>query len=130
MPLAPPGEIGAPAADRPRCYLVPLLLVADEPLPLGLLGVVAELLELEPEDGLVVDGDVVVVLEPGDADGVRSAGRSPTRSVRVSLQAVSSPRLSATAKTAVSFLFMTRCLLYWGCATFAPDCNGHAAARP
>ena len=93
---------------------MPLLLVDDEPLPLGLLGVVAELLELEPEDGVVVDGDVVVVLEPGDADGVRSAGRSPTRSVRVSLQAVSSPRLSATAKTAVSILFMIRCLLLLG----------------
>jgi hypothetical protein len=86
-----------------------LPLVELEPVPLGLVdGVVVELLELEPEDdGLGVDGDVVVVvLEPGDADGVRSAGRSPTRSVRVSLQAVSRPRLSATAKTAVSILFM------------------------
>jgi hypothetical protein len=64
-------------------------------------------LELEPEvDGVVADGADGVVL--GDADGVvRSAGRSPTRSVRVSLQAVSRPRLSATAKTAVRNFFIS-----------------------
>jgi hypothetical protein len=57
-------------------------------------------------DGMVADG--------GDADGVvRSAGRSPTRSVRDSLQAVSSPKLSATAQTPVSILFMSSSSL-WG----------------
>jgi len=113
---------------------VPLVLPDDEPLELGddepleeplelgleLLGLelVDELLsvedELEPEleddGGVVVDGGVAVdgdVLDGGDADGVRSPGRSPTRSVRVSLQAVSMPTLSATAKTAERNFFIS-----------------------
>jgi hypothetical protein len=73
------------------------------PVPLGL--------EVEPpgvvvDDGGVegmVDGDVVV---GGEADGVRSPGRSPTRSEPDSVQAVSRPRLSATAQKPVSILFM------------------------
>jgi len=105
---------------------VPLLLLEDEPVELGALGDELELLplgdelddddvlsvevevELEPDvDGVVADGAGGTVL--GDADGVvRSAGRSPTRSVRVSLQAVSRPRLSATAKTAVRNFFISR----------------------
>jgi len=115
-----------------------VLLLDDEPVELGdeledeplgdddlVLSVVVEL-ELEPEvDGEVADGADGEVL--GDADGVvRSAGRSPTRSVRVSLQAVSRLRLSATAKTAVRNFFISMpppC----GCATVPRKCNGHAA---
>ena len=104
---------------------MPVLLLEDEPVELGALGDELELLplgdeldddvlsvevelELEPDvDGVVADGAGVTVL--GDADGVvRSAGRSPTRSVRVSLQAVSRPRLSATAKTAERNFFISR----------------------
>jgi hypothetical protein len=81
------------------------------PVPLGLevepLGD-----EVVPEDeppGVVdglVDGDVVD--EGGDAEGVRSPpGRSPTRSEPVSLQAVSSPALSARAQKPVSNLFIS-----------------------
>jgi hypothetical protein len=51
----------------------------------------------------VVDGEVT---DGGDADGVRSPGRSPTRSVRDSLQAVSIPTLSATAPRPVSIMFI------------------------
>jgi hypothetical protein len=51
----------------------------------------------------VVDG---VVVDGGEADGDRSPGRSPTRSVPDSVQAVSSPRLSATAQRPVSILFI------------------------
>jgi hypothetical protein len=87
------------------------------PVPLGLLG-----LEVEPLGGVVVvlslgagvaaGGVDGIVEDGGDADGVvRSTGRSPTRSVRDSLQAVSSPRLSATAQTPVSILFMFELLL-------------------
>ena len=105
---------------------MPVLLLEDEPVELGALGDELELLplgdelddddelsvevelELEPDvDGVVADGADGVVL--GEADGVvRSAGRSPTRSVRVSLQAVSRPRLSATAKTAERNFFISR----------------------
>ena len=105
---------------------MPLLLLDDEPVELGELGGVVEL-ELLPELGLVLvdellsvevelelepDGDGAVlaggsVLDGGDADGVRSPGFSPTRSVRLSLQAVSRPALSATAMTAVSILFIS-----------------------
>ena len=110
---------------------MPLLLLDDEPVELGddeplelgleLLGLelLDELLlsvedELEPvvddDGGVVVDGGVAVdgdVLDGGEADGVRSPGRSPTRSVRVSLQAVSMPTLSATAKTAERNFFIS-----------------------
>jgi hypothetical protein len=108
----------------------------DELLLLELGGVVVVVLvsvevelELEPDvDGAVADGgaDGVVL---GDAEGVvRSAGRSPTRSVRLSVHAVSRPRLSATAKTAVRNFFISMPSL-WGCATFERKCNGHAATR-
>jgi hypothetical protein len=107
--------------------LVPVLLLEDEPVELGELELGDELelvplgdeldddvlsfeveLELEPDvDGMVADGADGAVL--GEADGVvRSAGRSPTRSVRVSLQAVSRPRLSATANTAERNFFISR----------------------
>jgi len=96
----------------------PVELGDEEPLELGL-----ELLderlsvddELEPvldeDGGIVVDGGVAVDgdgLDGGEADGVRSPGRSPTRSVRLSLQAVSRPALSATASTAVRNFFISR----------------------
>jgi hypothetical protein len=124
---------------------VPLVLLEDEPVELGADGdagdedellplglelddddVLSVEVELDPEvDGTLVEGVVGVVL--GDADGVvRSAGRSPTRSVRVSLQAVSRPRLSATAKMAVRNLFISVPPV-WGCATLSRKCNGHAA---
>jgi hypothetical protein len=91
LPLGVEGELG----DE----LVELGLELVDELPD--LSVVLEL-ELEP---VVVDGDVPV---DGDADGGVPLGvRSPVRSVRDSLQAVSRPRLSATAKTAVSILFIS-----------------------
>jgi hypothetical protein len=72
-----------------------------------LVSVEVELLELLP-DGMLVDGDVVDGAVLGDADGFVVLGvRSPVRSVRLSLQAVSMPRLSATAKMAVSILFIS-----------------------
>ena len=87
----------------------------DEPLlELGddVEGLVLELLELEPVDGVLLDGDDVDGDVLGDADGVVVLGvRSPVRSVRLSLQAVIRPRLSATAKTAVSILFISSLLL-------------------
>ena len=108
---------------------MPLVLLDDEPVELGddeleplelgleLLDVLLSVeLELEPDvDGEVADGaeldgaelDGGSVLDGGDADGVRSPGFSPTRSVRLSLQAVSRPALSATAMTAVSILFIS-----------------------
>jgi len=125
-------EIGAPAADQRRRYFVPLVLGLEGELGV-VLGLVDELpdvvsVELEPD----VDGAVVVdgtVLDGGDADGARSDGRSPTRSVRDSLQAVSRPRLSATAKTAVSILFIS---MSPPCGVARPKptgCNGHAGTR-
>jgi hypothetical protein len=94
---------GAPPHPAVQRVPVPLGLEVepdDEPLgldvePLGdeLLGGVDGVVEGEVEDG-------------GDAEGVRSPGRSPTRSVRDSLQAVSIPRLSATAQMPVSILFI------------------------
>jgi hypothetical protein len=111
---------------RQRRYFVPLLLLDDEPVEPGALGGVVEL-ELLPELGLVLvdellsvevelepepDGAGAVaaggsVLDGGDADGVRSPGFSPTRSVLLSLQAVSRPALSATAMTAERNLFIS-----------------------
>jgi len=102
-------------ADRPRparrrgsrayFVLVPLGLDGE------LLGGVVVVLSLG--DVLVAGGVDGIVEDGGDADGVRSTGRSPTRSVRDSLQAVSSPRLSATAQTPVSILFIAISSL-WG----------------
>jgi hypothetical protein len=93
----------------------------DEPaLPLGdvLLPdvVLSDELEDEPDDPLggvvVVAGGVEgVVVVGGEADGGIPPGRSPTRSVRDSLQAVSSPALSATAQMPVSTLFISSLLL-------------------
>jgi hypothetical protein len=107
---------------------VPLL--DDEPVELGdevedePLGV-DDVELLEPEvDGEVDGDDGVDVL--GEADGVVLPGRSPTRSVRLSLQAVSRPRLSATAKTAERNFFISMPPPK-GCATSGATCNAHAA---
>ena len=90
------------------------------PVPLGLLGLEGDLLGdvLLSLGGVLVAGGVDgvdgIVADGGDADGVvLSAGRSPTRSVRDSLQAVSSPALIATAQTPVSILFIASSSL-WG----------------
>jgi carbon monoxide dehydrogenase subunit G len=96
---------------------VPLLLGLDGE-PLGV--------EVEPLGGVVADGGVGAVVDGGDADGERSAGRSPTRSVRDSLQAVSMPTPSASAQRPVSILFMgtaSSC----GVATGIGGCNAYAA---
>jgi hypothetical protein len=80
--------------------VVPLGLDGEEPgVEVDPLGVVVDGGGVEG----VVDGDVA---DGGDADGVRSSERSPTRSVRDSLQAVNIPRLSATAPRPVSILFI------------------------
>lgn len=79
-----------------RSYLV---------LPLGL--EVEPLGDALPAGGVVVAGGVDgMVVEGGDADGDRSPGRSPTRSVRDSLHAVSMPAPSARAQSPMSILFM------------------------
>jgi len=100
---------------------VPLLLLEDDPVELGdevedepLGDDELLLLELGDDDDLVVSVEVELELEPevdgdvlGEADGVGLPGRSPTRSVRLSLQAVSRPRPSATAKTAERNFFIS-----------------------
>ena len=107
---------------------MPLVLLEDEPVELGddeleplVLGVELDdvLLSVEVELELDPDGDGAVVvdgavLEGGEADGGVPPGRSDTRSVRDSLQAVSRPALSATAMAAVSILFISSALLLVG----------------
>ena len=129
-------DAGAPVTNRRRYLVVVLLLLLDDdpvapgvveelaPLELGL-GLVDVVLSVvvvvvvDDDDGVVVDGAVL-----GEAAGVVRS-RSVTFSVRVSVQAVR-PSPSATAKTAVSILFMSMppC---GGCATVCKSCNGHAA---
>jgi hypothetical protein len=128
----------AGARDR---YFVPVEL--DEPEPVAPGDVVAApdpVAELEPEvvvsvvdRGVVVDGDVVV---GGEADGVRSPGRSLTRSVPVSVHAVASVAINASAEKPASVRFMKRTLL-WCSALWAPcrapiqpNCNGSAVDVP
>ena len=118
---------------------MPLGVLDGEPVELGAVGelglVVDVLLSVEVELELEPDGAGAVlaggsVLEGGEADGVRSPGFSPTRSVRDSLQAVSRPALSATAMAAVSILFISRALLLVGLRDpSAEKCNGYAAGR-
>ena len=95
--LLPDGEGVDDGDDDGLDEVLPLELESD-----GVVLVAPELLELEP---------VVVSVErdgfvPGDADGVRSAGRSPTRSVRDSLQPASAAAPRARAKTALSNFFI------------------------
>ena len=92
-------------------YFVLLPVPDDEPvelgdeLELGELGLVDEdAPDVDGDDVDGEDGDDVL----GEADGVElPPGRSPTRSVRLSPHAVSRPRLIATAKAAVSILFIS-----------------------
>jgi hypothetical protein len=77
-------------------------------VPLSL-GVEGDPLGVElPLGGVVADGGFGAVVDGGDAEGARSPGRSPTRSVRDSLQAVSKPTPSASAQRPVSILFIRR----------------------
>ena len=74
----------------------------------------------------MVDGDVVL---GGEADGLRSPGRSPTRSLPDSVQAVSRPKLSAMAQRPLSILFIVTSP---PCGVVQPPrggCNGNAAVR-
>ena len=92
------GALNAPA--RTTCYFVP----DDEP---GLLGVLAgdpEVVVSLDVLGVAVGGGGVV---GGEADGVRSLGRSPTRPVPLSVQAVARVATSASAVRPKSALFMT-----------------------
>jgi hypothetical protein len=109
-------------------YFVPVPL-GLEGLPLGdelLPGVV----EVLPLGGVVlvaggVEGEVVL---GGDADGVRSPGRSPTRSPPPSVQAVSSPAPRARAQRPVSTFVIFGASSLWGLRErLAKRCNGHAA---
>jgi len=87
-----------------------------------------ELLELEPDGGVVVVPEPLLELEPvvvsverdgvpGDADGVRSVpGRSPTRSVRDSLQPAIIVAPRARAKTALSNFFIWPPSCWWCCS--------------
>jgi hypothetical protein len=99
-------------ARRGTGYFVPVEL---EPLSLGVVvdgGMVVD------GGGVVADGGMVVV--GGDADGARSAGRSPRRSFRDSEQAVTRPVLSARAQRPVSSFFIF----------FVPPCCGYGYANP
>jgi hypothetical protein len=105
------------------------------PVPVGLDGDPLGL-EAEPLGDVLLDGGVdgVVdgegdVADGGDADGVRSAGRSPTRSVRDSLQAVSKPAPSARTHRPVSIFLMRGASSLVGCADQPSRCNAHAANR-
>jgi hypothetical protein len=82
------------------------------------LGAVVEGGGVVVDGGIVVDGGMVVV--GGDADGVRSAGRSPRRSVRDSEQAVTRPALSASAQIPVSSFFTSEPPCVFGCGPRKP----------
>jgi hypothetical protein len=84
---------------------VPLGVESDGRLGVALLGVELSL-GVVVAGGMVAGGVDGMVVVGGDADGARSPGRSPTRSVFDSEQAVSRPALSVSAQTAVSSLFI------------------------
>jgi hypothetical protein len=66
--------------------------------------------DLVESDGGLVDGGVAVgggVVVGGDAEGVRSNGRSPTRSFGDSEQPATSPTLAPSRTSALSKLFIT-----------------------
>jgi hypothetical protein len=73
--------------------------------------------------GVVIGGGGVV---GGDADGVRSAGRSPSRSLRDSEQAVRRPALSASAHRPVSNFFIGASRLGFA----SQDCGLQRACPP
>ena len=72
-----------------------------------------------------VDGMAVV---GGDADGLGSPGRSPTRSVLRLTAGGQQPAAERQAQKPVSILSLRR-LLLWGCVQPRGGCNGHAASR-
>ena len=93
------------APVREPCYFVPgddgLVLE----LPLGVLDGDPEVVVSVEEPGVLgvtVGGGVVV----GEADGVRSVGRSPTRPVPLSEQAVARAATSASAEKPSNAFFM------------------------
>jgi hypothetical protein len=93
------------APVREPCYFVPgddgLVLE----LPLGVLDGDPEVVESLEELGVLgvtVGGGVVA----GEADGVRSVGRSPTRPVPLSVQAVARVATSASAEKPSNAFFM------------------------
>lgn len=118
-------------------------MVVDDVLPLGLVVVVVvdpepvaegevELLpvdpltEPEPVVVLLLPGVVVVVvLLPGDAEGVVRSGVLPTRSVSVRLQATVVPASSARAQRPDSILFISNAPPC-GVLNTEDRCNGHA----
>jgi hypothetical protein len=114
------------AAAR-RLRSVPYLVPDDEDdevEPDGEPDVVVSLGVLGAADGAGGGGVTAV---GGDAEGVRSAGRSPTRSVCDSVQAVASVATSARAVMPSSVLFISVHLLR--CATGAGKCKAGATER-
>jgi hypothetical protein len=109
---------------------VPLGVESDGLLGVALLGVELSLGDVVA-GGVVAGGVDGMVVVGGDADGALSPGRSPTRSVFDSEQAVSRPALSVSAQTAVSSFFIAVASLLWGCGlrTVREGCNAHAASR-
>jgi len=80
------------------CYFVP----ADGLVLLGVLDGDPDVVVSFDELGVAVGGGVV----GGEADGVRSLGRSPTRLEPLSVQAVARVAMSASAERPKSALFM------------------------
>ena len=80
------------------CYFVP----ADGLVLLGVLDGDPDVVVSFDELGVAVGGGVV----GGEADGVRSLGRSPTRLEPLSVQAVARVAMSASADRPKSALFM------------------------
>ena len=108
---------GLPARER-DAYLVELpgvgvLLLSDDELAGGVEGLVLGAVVVSGGCEGDVDGVVVV---GGEADGVRSPGRSPTRSLRDSVHPVSTPAPRARTHTPVSNLFIAVLL----CSEFDP----------
>jgi hypothetical protein len=109
--VSEPARVHARAGPR-AAYFVPDEVEPDAPVEPGVeLGVLELESDVVPEP--VVDPEVVVSVElgedgavDGDADGVRSAGRSLTRPLPLSVQPVASVATSARAERPSSALFM------------------------
>ena len=111
-------------------YFVPVELEPELDAPPG---VVADpdpdtepLAEPEPDVVVSVDERGVVVVVGGDADGVRSPGRSVVRVVLVSVHAVASVAINASAENPASVRFMKRTLL-WSVRTRGPNPDARGA---
>jgi hypothetical protein len=108
-----------------------VVVVVDDPEPVAdgevvVVLPVEPLTDPEPVVVLPLPGVVVVVvLLPGDADGVVRSGVLPTRSVSVRLQAAAVPASRARAQSPDSIFFIWMLLLV-GCRTMGDGCNGHA----